>query len=50
MNSQVTARASVVFVITDGRLNDVQPAVSKVSKSSYYVAAPVSKCKLTDSI
>ena len=30
-NSQVTARASVILVITDGRLNDVTQAVSKVS-------------------
>ena len=30
-NSQTNARASVILIITDGRLNDVQQSVSKVS-------------------
>ena len=30
-NSQITARASVILIITDGRLNDVQDSITKVS-------------------
>lgn len=32
-NSQTNARASVILIITDGRLNDVQKSVIKVSNT-----------------
>ena len=32
-NSQTNARASVILIITDGRLNDVEKSVIKVSNT-----------------